>query len=298
MLRRTLYFGNPTKLRLENKQLIIRLEEEEVRQVPVEDIGYVVFDHAQITVSHSLIQALLKNNVALLWCDEKHMPESLMLSHESNHLFSKKLKAQLEVSVPFKKQLWKQTIEAKITNQANLIRWLGGNCASLLECRRKVQSGDSGNQEAVASGIYWNELFGSQASFRRNRFGAPPNHLLNYGYAVLRAVVARSLTTAGCFTSFGIFHRNQYNPHCLADDIMEPYRPFVDKTVIEWMEEKGSTMSDRLDKEDKRVLLSIPAMDVNIGGVISPLMVASDKTAQTLMKCYESEIKKITYPVL
>ena len=310
MIKRTLYFGNPTYLSVRLAQLEIRLPEVEkndtlpqsfktqaVKQIPIEDIGVVVLDNKQITITQGALSALLDNNVAVISCDEHHMPAGLMLPLEGNTTQSERFKHQIDASLPLKKQLWQQTIQAKITNQAAVLREQRGlACGNMEAWAKQVKSGDSDNLEGRAAAFYWQNLFGHIDGFNRDREGVPPNNLLNYGYAILRAVVARSLVGSGLLPTLGIHHHNRYNAYCLADDIMEPYRPYVDKLVTEIVD-SGIDCST-LTTELKGKLLSIPVLDVVINGRRSPLMIAVGTTTASLYKCYSGEIRKIAYPIM
>jgi len=295
MIKRTLYFGNPAYLKTTNEQLVFESPETgETKQVPIEDIGLLLLDHQQITISQALIAKLLANNVALITCDNSHHPTGMLLNLDGNTLQSAKFTAQVEATLPLKKQLWQQTISAKILNQAYLLEWKRIPVNNMLNWAKDVKSGDIENHEATAATYYWKNLFPDFLEFRRERFGPPPNNLLNYGYAILRAVVARSLVSSGLLPTLGIFHRNQYNAYCLADDIMEPYRPFVDRVVVEIVRMNGKFLE--LTPKMKKDLLNIPAMDVKIRDEKSPLMVAVQKTTASLAKCYEGKLRKVDYP--
>ena len=310
MIKRTLYFGNPAYLSVRLAQLEIRLPEVEkndtlpesfktqaVKQIPSEDIGVVVLDNKQITITQGALSALLDNNVAVISCDEHRMPAGLMLPLEGNTTQSERFKHQIDASLPLKKQLWQQTIQAKITNQAAvLLEQRGLACGNMEAWAKQVKSGDSDNLEGRAAAFYWQSLFGHIDGFHRDREGVPPNNLLNYGYAILRAVVARSLVGSGLLPTLGIHHHNRYNAYCLADDIMEPYRPYVDKLVTEIVD-SGIDCST-LTTELKGKLLSIPVLDVVINGRRSPLMIAVGTTTASLYKCYSGEIRKIAYPIM
>lgn len=297
MVKRTLYFGNPAYLKTKTEQLIVEKQEDgEIIPIPIEDIGLLILDHAQITITSGAIAKMLEKNVALVTCDNTHHPTGLMLNLDGHTLQSKQFAAQLEASQPVKKQLWQQTITAKIYNQAMLLKHQGKEAKLLLNLAKDVKSGDSENHEAKAAGYYWKNVFPTFIQFRRDRFGMPPNNMLNYGYAILRAVVARSLVGSGLLPTLGIFHRNQYNAYCLADDIMEPYRPFVDKLVCTMVDplEPAFELTPQLKKE----LLTIPAMDTFIDGQRSPLMVAVQRTTSSLAKCFEGKAKTIMYAEL
>jgi len=266
----------------------------ETKSAPIEDIGVVILDHQQITISQALIAKLLANNVAFVTCDNTNHPTGLLLNLDGNSLQSQKFQAQLEATVPLKKQLWQQTVSSKLNNQAAMLETIRIPAKNIRNWATEVKSGDSENHEATAAAYYWKRLFPDFLEFRRERYGPPPNNLLNYGYAILRAVVARSLVSSGLLPTLGIFHKNQYNAYCLADDVMEPYRPFVDKVVVDIVRMNGKFLE--LTPNMKRDLLNIPAMDVKITDEKSPLMVAVQKTAASLTKCFEGKQRKILYP--
>jgi len=308
MIKKTLYFGNPTYLSLRNKQLVIQLPEvvknetlpesfkaDAVKTIPVEDIGVVILDNKQITITHGLMEALLENNCALITCNSSRMPVGLMLPLAGNTTQTERFRDQINASVPLKKQLWQQTVQAKIQNQAYVLENKSKVVVkNMLVWANDVKSGDPDNYEARAAVYYWNNLFPNIPGFTRGREGDPPNNLLNYGYAILRAVVARALVASGLLPTLGIHHRNKYNAYCLADDIMEPYRPFVDNLVFEIME-SGIDISE-LSQEIKAQLLNIPVLDVLINEQRSPLMIAVGQTTASLYKCFSGEIRKIKYP--
>jgi CRISPR-associated protein Cas1 len=296
MIKRTLYFGNPAYLKTKNEQLVIDMQEtDETKSVPIEDIGLMILDHQQITITQAVMAKLLQNNTALIICDDTHHPVGLQLCLDGHTLQSQKFKAQISASAPLKKQLWQQTIITKIENQAALLVEERAENKYLLNLAAKVKSGDSGNNEAKAASYYWKHIFPGFLEFRRERFGPPPNNLLNYGYAILRAIVARSLVASGLLPTLGIFHRNQYNAYCLADDIMEPYRPFVDKVVCNIIRMNGKFLE--ITPSMKRDLLSIPVTDVIIEGQKSPLMNAVQRSTASLAKCFEGTTRKIIYPI-
>lgn len=303
MIKRTLYFGNPAYLKTAHEQLIIDIPgikdgtgEAETKQTPIEDIGILILDHQQITITQALLTKLLANNVAVITCDSTHHPTGMMLNLDGNTLQSQKFQAQIEATAPLKKQLWQQTVIAKIQNQAAMLAYERVENKLLLHYAKEVKSGDSDNHEAMAAGYYWKNLFPEFLNFTRDRYGMPPNNLLNYGYAILRAVVARSLVGSGLLPTLGIFHRNQYNAYCLADDIMEPYRPFVDKVVCGIVSMNGMFLE--MTPKMKQQLLGAPAMDVHIDGKKSPLMNAVQRTTASLVRCFEGSARKILYPTM
>jgi CRISPR-associated protein Cas1 len=297
MIKRTLYFGNPAYLSTRLEQLVITYPEaSEAKTTPIEDIGVVILDHQQITISQALIAKLLNHNVALITCDQTHHPSGLLLTLDGHTLQSQKFQEQIQASKPLLKQLWQQTIECKIENQTALLEKQGIEVGNMKRWVQEVKSGDTTNREARAAVYYWNKVFTQFPDFTRDRYGLPPNHLLNYGYAILRAIVARSLVGSGLLPTLGIHHRNQYNAYCLADDIMEPYRPFVDQLVVKIIDQNGHFLD--MGTNIKTQLLQIPTLDVEIDRQKSPLMVAVQRTTASLSKCFAGEIRKILYPVL
>lgn len=297
MIKRTLYFGNPAYLKTKNEQLVIEMPDTgETKSVPIEDVGIIILDHQQITITQAVMAKLLENNTALITCNQKHHPVGLQLCLDGHTLQSQKFKAHIAASAPLKKQLWQQTITAKIENQAVLLQAEKVEAKYLIRLAATVKSADSTNNEAKAALYYWKHIFPDFLQFKRDPQGLPPNNLLNYGYTLLRAIVARSLVASGLLPTLGIFHRNQYNAYCLADDIMEPYRPFADKIVCNIVRMNGSFLE--MTPLMKKELLSIPAMDVMIDGQKSPLMNAVQRTTASLAKCFEGSTRKILYPVL
>lgn len=292
MIKRTLYFGNPAYLSMKDRQLVVKQPDTDdaPRTIPIEDIGVVVLDHKQITLTQGLLEALLENNAALITCDSHRLPVGLMLPLCGNTTQNERFRDQLDASLPLQKQLWQQTVQAKIANQAAVLRECrDAEVRNMLRWVEEVRSGDADNMEARAAAYYWANMF---PDFKRDREGDPPNNLLNYGYAILRAIVARALVSSGLLPTLGIHHHNRYNAYCLADDIMEPYRPYVDAKVVA-MFDNGIEV---LDKEAKTHLLGLPVTEVMIGGQRSPLMVAAGQTTASLYRCFSGESRRIVYP--
>jgi CRISPR-associated protein Cas1 len=309
MIKRTIYIQNSSTLRTKHEQLVITTSNEdsglgEVQRtftVPIEDIAVLVIDNAQVLISQALLTKLLENNVGVVTCNNTHHPTGMFMNLDGNTLQSKHFSHQIEASLPLKKQLWQQTVQAKLYNQAQMLFDIEGEQNYLHALGKQVKSGDSENLEGQAAAYYWKRVLKKSKNginafpnIVRQRDGLPPNHLFNYGYAVLRACVARSLTGSGLLPTLGIHHRNQYNAYCLADDIMEPYRPYVDKVVCELIE--SNELKETLSKEEKQHLLQIPAMDVHFTNKTLPLMNALQYTTASLVKCYEGKEKKIIYP--
>ncbi|KAA6346976.1 CRISPR-associated endonuclease Cas1 [termite gut metagenome] len=306
MIKKTLYFGNPAYLSLRNEQLVIKLPEVEKNDSipesfkrqseitkPIEDIGVMVLDNRQITITQGVLEKLLENDCAVITCDSRSLPAGMMLPLYGNTTQNERFRDQLDASMPLKKQLWQQTIQYKIRNQAAILnQYRGEEVKNMLAWANEVRSGDPDNLEARAATYYWKTLFSTD--FVRGREEAPPNNLLNYGYAILRAVVARGLVVSGMLPTVGIHHHNRYNAYCLADDIMEPYRPYVDELVVKIVD--SGTDCSKLNKELKIKLLDIPTIEVTINDQRSPLMIAVGQTTASLYKCFKGEIRKISYP--
>lgn len=309
MIKRTLYFGNPAYLSLRQNQLLIKMPDAQgdmpdfgnddsfsvIKTIPVEDIGIVVLDNSRITITHGLISSILENNGVIVTCDNKHLPSGLMLPLSGNNIQNEKFRRQFEASLPLKKQLWQQTVRQKILNQAAVLAYTTGSIhRNMAVWADAVKSGDSENMEARAASYYWKTVFPFIRGFVRGQYEDSPNSLLNYGYSILRAVVARALVASGMHPSVGIHHHNRYNAYCLADDIMEPYRPYVDRIVFDIVSEHGI---EDLNPDSKRILLSIPVIDVVIEGQRRPLMNAVSQTTSSLFKCFDGECRKLSYPV-
>lgn len=295
MLKRSIYIGNPSYLKLKQNQLLVQCPEtkETKGTVPIEDMALLMLDHHQITLSSQLLNHLMGNTVAVIHCDQHHLPNGLMLPMYSHTELTERWRVQLEASVPLKKQLWKQTVAQKIENQKTLLRIRNAPTEAMDFYLSKLTSGDAQNMEGKAANHYWKHLL---TDFQRARFGDSPNNFLNFGYAVLRSVVARALVSSGLLTAQGIFHRNKYNAYCLADDIMEPYRPFVDRLVLQYLEQNEN--AEELTTEAKAYLLSIATQDVVIDEKQRPLLVAVTTTTASLYKCFTGERRSILYPGL
>lgn len=297
MIKRTLCFSNPAYLSLSNEQLVVKVQSPEAKTttIPIEDIGVVVLDHQQISITHGALSALVQNNAAVITCDSRHLPTGLMMPLDGNTVQTERFANQIGASLPLKKQLWQQTVSQKILNQAAVLKeTTGTEVGCMLGWAKNVKSGDSCNMEGRAAAYYWSKMF--ESKWTRDREGDWPNALFNYGYAILRAIVARALVSSGMLPTLGIHHHNKYNAYCLADDIMEPYRPYVDRKVMQmlplWPE------AEEINTEMKRALLEIPVTEVKIDGKRSPLMIAVSMTTASLYRCFNGEQRKIAYPTI
>jgi CRISPR-associated protein Cas1 len=295
MIKRTLFFGNPAYLSTKSEQLVVNFPEEdrEEKRIPIEDLGYIVLEHPQITITTGLIRKLVDNKTAVITCNAQHLPTGFLQPLQGHSEQTERYRHQLNASIPLKKNLWQQTVMTKIENQAKHFKKLGKNPKRLERYAKEVKTADHDNQEALAAAFYFQNLF-DLPEFSRNQKGVAPNGLLNYGYAILRAITARALISSGLLPSIGIFHSNKYNAFTLADDIMEPYRPFVDHIVWE-MVTRGEDIEE-VSTTLKAQLLMIPAIDVFIDGKNSPLMNAMSRTTHSLWECFYGSSRKIMYP--
>lgn len=289
MLKQTLYFTTPVRLSLKNSQLVISWRDsDDIVTRPIEDIGFVIIENQQVSVSVPLLNELVRNNCCVIFCDEKYLPSSSLIGYDVNATQAESVKVQVALSEPRKKRAWQQIIETKIRNQAALLDKLNKKGDVLKNCYSNVLSGDTSNQEGRAARIYWKHLF--DKDFIREPHGFAPNNFLDYGYTLLRAAMARAIVGSGLSPIFGLFHRNRYDAYALADDLMEPYRPYVDEIVMTLLEQT------ELTKENKVQLLKVLTSDVSIGEVTRPLQIALTMTTASLVKYYKGETNKISLP--
>lgn len=291
MIKQTLFFSTQASLSLKYDQIEIKLKDmDEITTRPIENVGVVIIENPMVHVTVPLLNALSKNNVAVVFCDDRCMPNSMLMPLDSNRIQQEIYKVQLEATEPTKKRIWKNIVETKIRNQATLLDRLGLDGNILKPYYMNVLSGDTDNREGVAAKVYWQKMFGKR--FVRNRNGEYPNSMLNYGYTILRAAVARSLLGSGLYPLFGIFHRNRYNAFPLADDVMEPYRPFVDFAVKQIYDSSLSNMN----KDVKQMLVRVLYSDVKIKKQIRPLQVALSMTSASLVKAFKNKKDSVVFP--
>ena len=292
MIKQTLMFTSPVALSLKYGQLVVKsLDDDKTLTRPVEDIGFLVIDNPMISLTIPLLNELVANNVAVVICDKKQMPQAMLQPLVGNTTLQETYKYQIEATAPLKKQMWKQLVEVKIKNQAALLDRVGKEGKMLKPFYSNVKSGDADNREGAAARVYWSQLF--EDGFKREREGDSPNQFLNYGYTILRAAVARALVGSGLYPAFGIFHRNRYNAFPLADDVMEPYRPFVDEVVYSLCQD--DEVID-LDKNVKSRLLRVLFADVKIGRMMRPLEVALSLTTASMVKMFKGDSQKLSLP--
>ncbi|MBL7189234.1 MAG: type II CRISPR-associated endonuclease Cas1 [Phycisphaerae bacterium] len=282
-----------TWLSVKYGQLIIKQDGEQLASIPCEDIAVLLVDHRGTTYTHSVFTELLDAGAAVVLCNGNHHPAGMLLPLESNSVQTERFRLQIEAKEPVKKRLWKQIVQAKIKHQARIAGKDSDVYKSLMVLRPRVRSGDPSNIEAQASRKFW-RVYLQDVTFRRNADGPPPNNMLNYGYTVVRAAVARALCSAGLLPSLGIHHRNRYNAFCLADDLVEPFRGFVESKVRDIFQNSGPV--DDLDQPTKARLLEVLYEEVNIAGFRGPLMVGLHRTAASLQRCFAGEQKLVDLP--
>lgn len=293
MIKRTLFFSNAVCLTLKNKQLLIQNKEtHEESSVPIEDIGFAIIENNQTYISIPAINALTENNAAVIFCNEKHLPFSMTLPLDCNSIQNQLFIAQIEATLPIKKKCWKEIIEQKIKNQAHVLEKYNIDSIKLKEYSSQVKSGDTTNREAMAAKLYWDLLI--DVDWVRTREGEYPNNLLNYGYAILRAAMARALIGSGLLPTLGIHHHNKYDAYALADDMMEPYRPYIDDEVLEYT--KQNPECEEITIEFKKKILNVLTRDVNIGKLTRPFMIALTITSSSLAKVFTGEAEKLSLP--
>jgi len=291
MIKRTLIFTSPCRVSYKNGQLVVENHETgEQKKAPVEDLGVVLIENQQVSITVPALNALSANNCAVVFCDSKHMPSSMLMPLDSNSVQGERYRDQVEASLPLKKGLWKQIVQMKIRNQSSLLTKVGRDGGKLKPFYTNVKSGDSDNREGIAAKIYWDELFGDE--FVRSRTGPDPNSLLNYGYSILRAAMARAIVGSGLSPSFGLFHKNRYNAFPLADDLMEPYRPYVDAVVYQLLLDEKT----ELGPEVKQRLLRVLFADTVFEDCTRPLEIGLSMTTASLARCFSGEGKELSLP--
>lgn len=274
-------------------QLIVKKDDEAEKSIPIEDIGAVLIASKATSYTHSVMTELLNNNCAVIICDDTHHPAGMLLPLAGNTTQTETFRCQIEAKLPIKKKLWQQIVKAKIAHQAKVVKHCNKTYKALKAMANCVKSGDPNNLEAQASRKYW-PVYIQDTLFRRDMNGSPPNNLLNYGYMVLRAAVARALVSSGLLPTLGIHHRNRYNAYCLADDVIEPFRGFVDAKVREIVNYKEDL--DNLDQQTKAELIGVLYDRVTIAGFTGPLTVGLHRTTASLARVFKGEQKMLELP--
>jgi CRISPR-associated protein Cas1 len=294
MIKRTIEISDgPTFLCIELDQLVLQRQGAEIGRVPVEDIGLLIVDHHSTTYTQAVFTRLLNAGAGVVVCDQQHLPAGILLPYQGNELVAQRVALQAAVKLPVKKRLWQQIVRHKIRGQVKNLPGDDPAGPAMLELARRVRSADASNCEGQAAALYWPAIFGGE--FRRDRFGLPPNNLLNYGYMVLRAAVARAIASAGLHPAFGLHHHHRNNAFCLADDLVEVFRPMVDGVVIELALLRRHL---ELDRQSKQLLLGLLTREVKIGEQTGPLMVGLHRMMGSLVRCYEGLQQELDLPDL
>ena len=300
MIKRTIEISqNPAHLSVKLNQLLIQGHDQPVEShasIPCEDIGILLVDHQRNTYSHTVLSQLAEHGGVMVVCGRNHMPTSMLLPLSDHSQVIWRINDQIAISKPLQKQLWKQLVQAKIRGQAANLEHDSKQRNKLESIARQVRSGDASNGEAHAAKLYWQSWLGLNQPFKRaqDRKASPPNNLLNYGYAALRATIARSIVAAGLMPMLGLHHSNRSNAFCLADDLIEPYRPMVDRRARELFTQGLS----ELTQTTKAGLLQLLAEPVCLDGEKGPLMVCIQKMVSSLVKCYEGERNTLAIPIM
>lgn len=283
MIRKTVEFATPgTRLSVASKQLVIERSDLPKATLPIEDLGVVIVDDLRATYTQAVFIELLEAGATVVVTGRDHLPAGMMLPLDAHHSQTERHRAQVEASEPTKKRAWQALIRCKIAQQGAVLLHFTGEHGGLVPMARRVRSGDPDNLEAQAAQRYWSRLFGKD--FRRDRDLEGVNALLNYGYAVVRAATARAIVAAGLIPSLGVFHRNRANPFCLADDLLEPYRPYVDWRVRLLADQTGEQSPSLDDRDTRAALLSIFNETVLVGGRRMPLLLALHSSAASLCR--------------
>ena len=292
MIKRTIDVSEAAYLRLKNQQLLIERDSVVVGSVPIEDLGVLILQHSAIVITQAAIVACQKNNVAVIFCDERHLPYSLLLPLSEGHtLHNRILQEQISISEPTRKRIWKRIVQEKISQQILTLERFGVESAVLKRMVQKVKTGDTGNHEAQAAQRYWPLLMGKK--FRRDPNGDGINSILNYGYSIIRGLVARALVAGGLHPSIGIHHHNQYNSLALADDVMEPFRPWIDWKVRLLAESQTHV---QIDRDTKTEILRLLDATVLYNKKSIPFMVASHRLIADLKRACNDNTKTLSYP--
>ena len=295
MIRKTVEFSTPgTRLSVANSQLVVERPDLPKATLPIEDLGVVIVDDIRATYTQSVFISLLEAGATVLVTGRDHLPVGMMLPLDAHHVQTERHRAQVETGEPVRKRAWQAIVRAKIIQQATVLTHFTGSHGGLVPMARRVRSGDPDNLEAQAAQRYWPRLFGK--TFRRDREAEGVNALLNYGYAVVRAAVARGVVAAGLIPSLGVHHRHRGNPFCLADDLLEPYRPYVDWRVRQMAGENGESAPDLAERDTRAALLSLLNETIHVGGRREPLLHALYTSAASLCRTLTGGDRTLALP--
>lgn len=301
MIKRTIEISQQSvHLSVRLDQLLVQPHDappEQTKSIPCEDIGIVLVDHGRTTYSHHALATLVEHDAVVIVCGSDHHPVGVLMPLADHTQVVWRINDQLSISKPLKKQLWKQIVQAKILAQASNLDAQSPACRRLCAMVNEVRSGDTSNVESQAARLYWSVWLGPDIAFKRdrNRTAPAPNNMLNYGYSVMRAAVARAIVAAGMLPMIGIHHSNRSNAFCLADDLLEPLRPIIDRRVRELFVQSNRT---ELDQPTKAGLLETLTWRVETAGETGPLFVALHRYVASLVKCFQGETDQLSIPRL
>lgn len=294
MLNRILDFSDaPARLSVRYDNLCVEPEGQAEVSMPLSDIAVLVVSHPQIRYTHAVLAGLAEAGGVFVTCNRDRLPIGMLMPLEGHYVQVERFAAQAAAPLPLKKRLWQQIVQAKILSQSRLLAELHGSDFGLAALAPAVRSGDPSNIEARAARRYWQLLF-SDKEFRRDRDAEDQNRLLNYGYAVLRALVARALCGAGLHPSLGIHHHNKYSTYCLADDLMESLRPVVDRIAVELAGQFSS--GAELERAAKRAVIEALLGRYKLAGEQRTLFDISARMATSLADCFLGTSKKLALP--
>ncbi|MGB8366218.1 MAG: type II CRISPR-associated endonuclease Cas1 [Rhizomicrobium sp.] len=284
MAWRGLHITKPCRLSLADGQIVVDQDDGEAR-LALEDVAWIVLDAPQSTITSTILSACMTAGIAIIATDATHTPCGVVLPFHQHFRQGEIAHRQAAMTGPLKKRLWQKIVRAKIDNQAQALATVGrGGATSLREMTKLVGSGDPGNVEARAARYYWTQLW---PEFRRDDGGDKRNKLLNYGYAVIRSGVARSLVAAGLLPAFGLKHASVTNAFNLADDIVEPFRPFVDSLAWRTVDQ-GQSSRDDLTVDDRRAMAGTLLTNAKFASETVTLLVAAEKSAESLVRAIEN----------
>lgn len=292
MLTRVVEIGNPAKLRLADRALEVERADQPLVRIPLEDLGLLLIDHPQVTLTHALVQACAAAGTAIISCDAKHLPCAALVPFAGHSLHAKVVQAQADASLPSRKRLWQTVVRAKIRAQADCLLICRQHAGGLPNLIDQVRSGDPENVEAQAAQRYWRQLFGDD--FRRDQDGEGINALLNYGYAILRSAIARAAVGSGLHPGLGLHHCNQYNAYALADDLMEPLRPAVDRLVFDLCRD---SIVPALDRPTKALLISLTASDCRVDDQRLPFFAALPRYTASIARVLLGDEDGVVIPL-
>jgi CRISPR-associated protein Cas1 len=299
MIDRIIEIANPARLSVRDAQLVIerQLSDQQLSlpfSTPISEIAVLLLAHPQVTLSQAVLSRIAEAGGSVVTIDSKYLPVSLQLPVQAHFLQTERFAKQMQLSLPNRKRLWQQIVRAKIRVQGELLKELYGSDAGLVAMSARVRSDDAGNLEAQAARRYWSQVF-NDSKFRRGAEGPDQNRHLDYGYTVLRAAVARSLCAAGLHPSIGLRHKNRYDAFCLAADVMEPFRPLIDRRVVQWIADHD--LAGEFDSATKNWIIGATTIRYVCDREQRSLFDLLLRTANSVAQCVTGEQREIDIPM-